>query len=105
MKTRIVGFSATAAAMLALLLAVFCLPNVAVADESGSHEHEHKFGISLFSFVKPLGMCALGSAMVTFGAGLFRRKLGRRFLKVHKTFAWLTVGFALCHGTLVLVLF
>jgi len=96
MKTRIVGFSTTAAAMLALLLAVFCLPNVAVAD---------KFGISLFSFVKPLGICALGSAMVTFGTGLFRRKLGRRFLKVHKTFAWLTVGFALCHGILVLVLF
>ncbi len=105
MKTGIVGFSTTTATMLALLLAVLCLRNVAVADESGSHEHEHEFGVSLFSFVKPLGICALGSALVTFGTGLFRRKLGRRFLKVHKIFAWLTVGFALCHGILVLALF
>jgi hypothetical protein len=105
MKLRIVRLSTMIATMLGLLLAALCLPNVAVADESGSHEHEHEFGLSLFSFVKPLGICALGSALVTFGTGLARRKLGRRFLKVHKIFAWLTVGFALCHASLVLALF
>jgi hypothetical protein len=103
MEFRIVRFSITMAAMFALLLIVLYLPNVALADESGSHGHE--FGFSLFSFIKLLGGCALGLALATFGTGLFRRKLGRRFLKVHKIFAWLTVGFALCHGILVLVLF
>ena len=103
METRIIGFSTTSVATLALLLAVLCLQSVAGANESDSHEHE--FGLSLFSFIKLLGVCALGSALVTFGTGLFRRKLGRRFLKVHKIFAWLTVGFALCHGILVLSLF
>ena len=105
MELRIVRLSITMATMLALLLAVLYPSNVAVADESGGHEHEHDFGLSLFSFVKLLGGCALGSALLTFGTGLFRRKLGRRFLKVHKIFAWLTVGFALCHGILVLALF
>jgi len=103
METRIIGFSTTSVVTLVLLLAVLYLPSVAVADESGGHERE--FGLSLFSFIKLLGGCALGLALVTFGTGLFRRKLGRRFLKVHKIFAWLTVGFALCHGILVLSLF
>ncbi len=105
MERWIIGLSTTSIATLALLLVVFCLWSVAPASESSNHDHEHKFGVSLFSFVKPLGICALGSALVTFITGLFRKKLGRRFLKVHKIFAWLTVGFALCHGILVLVLF
>ncbi|OHB80463.1 MAG: hypothetical protein A2Z25_03720 [Planctomycetes bacterium RBG_16_55_9] len=105
MKIKIIGVSATAIVMLVLLWVLSCLSDAALADEGGAHEHEHKFGLSFFSFVKPLGACALGSAMVTFGTGLFRRKLGRRFLKVHKTFAWLTIGFALCHAILVLALF
>lgn len=105
MKLRIVRPSTMMAVMLALFGAVLCLSNEAVADESGGPDHEHGFGLSLFSFVKPLGICALGSALVTFGTGLARRRLGRRFLRVHKIFAWLTVGFALCHGTLVLALY
>lgn len=60
---------------------------------------------SWISLVEPLGICALSCALVTFATGLARRKLGRRFLKIHKTFAWLTVGVALCHGILVLSLF
>jgi hypothetical protein len=103
MKIRIVGVSATAITMLVLLLVLFCLSEMALADEGGAQEH--KSSISLFSFIKPLGICALGSVLVTFGTGLFRRKLGKRFLKVHRTFAWLTVGLALCHGILVLSFF
>jgi len=103
MELRIVRLSTMMATMLALLTGVLFLPNVALADESGSGGYE--FGFSLFSFIKLLGGCALGSALATFGTGLFRRKLGRRFLKAHKVFAWLTVGFALCHGILVLALF
>jgi hypothetical protein len=103
MKIGIVGISVTAITMLVLLLVLFCLSEMALADDGGAQEY--KSSISLFSFIKPLGICALGSVLVTFGTGLFRRKLGRRFLKVHRTFAWLTVGLALCHGILVLVFF
>jgi hypothetical protein len=105
MNIRIVGISTTAIAMLILILVLSCLSDTAMADEGGTHVHEHPAGISLFSFVKPLGICALGLVLITFCTGLFRRKLGRRFLKVHKVCAWLTAGFALCHGILVLALF
>ncbi len=104
MKVWVHGFSITMTTVLALLW-FLSFSGAVLASEAGDIEHEHKPDLSLFSFVKPLGICALGSALVTFATGLFRRKLGRRFLKVHRTFAWLTVGFALCHGILVLALF
>jgi len=103
MKTRSIRFSTTTMTMLVLLLLPSCFPSVVLADEAG--EHESKSDISLISFIRPLGICALGFALVTFTTGLFRRKLGKRFLKVHRAFALLTVGFALCHGILVSELF
>ena len=103
MELRLVRLTITMTMMLTLLAVVLFLPGIALADQSGGHGYE--FSFSRFSLVKLLGGCALGSALVTFGTGLFRRKLGRRFLKVHKIFAWLTIGFALCHGILILVLF
>jgi len=105
MNIRIIGLSATAIAMLILLLVLSFPSNVAVADEDGTHVHEHGFDFSLSSFVKPLGISALTLVLITFGTGLFRRKLSRRFLKIHKVCAWLAVGLALCHGILVLSLF
>jgi hypothetical protein len=99
-----VEVSASLMTMLILALMLWCLSDVALADEGGSHEHEHGFDFSLFSFIRPLGICALSLVLITFGTGLFRRKLARRFLKVHKALAWLAVGVALCHGILVLVL-
>ena len=85
------------------LLVLFCFTSSVLADTE--HDHEHKLEFSLFSLVRPLGICALVSALVTFIMGLARREIGRKFLKVHKTFAFLTTGFALCHGILVIVLF
>lgn len=78
----------------------------ALAAENTAHEHNHYNyeSFSLSSLVKPLGICALSSLLITFLAGLFRRKLGRRFLKMHRTFAFLTVIIAVFHGILVLVL-
>lgn len=78
---------------------------LAFANGPGEHEHEHGFSLSLVSVVRPLGICALSSLLITFLAGLFRRRLGRRFLMIHKMFAFITVVIALCHGVLVLVLF
>lgn len=105
MTIRIVKVSTIAMAIFAGLLILSCLSDKALAEESGVHEHEHGAGLSLFSLVEPLGISALSLVLVTFSTGLFRRKLGRRFLKVHRALAWVTVGLALCHGILVLALF
>jgi hypothetical protein len=89
-----------------LIWVVICVIGVkqaAFANVQG--EHEGDFSLSLISLVRPLGICALGSLVITFLTGLFRRRLGRRFLKIHKIFAFITVAIALCHGVLVLVLF
>ena len=85
----------------------FALCETVLASQGAGHEHEHGGGgsFSLFSLVKPLGITALSCLLVTFLAGLFRRKLGRRFLKIHTMFAMLTVIIALLHGILVLILF
>jgi cytochrome b561 len=101
MKTYSLAFSITRATTLVLVLLVFSFPSIALAGQDGDHGSE----ISWFSFIKPLGLCALSCALVTFATGLFRRKIGKQFLRIHKTFAWLTVAFALCHGILVLSLF
>ncbi len=85
------------------LLVVFCFVDTVLADTE--HDHEHKLEFSFFSLVRPLGVCTLSSLLVTFTLGLFRKKLGKRFLKIHRTFAWLTLIFALCHGILVLMLY
>jgi len=77
---------------------------VAMADEH-EHSHDGPGSFPLFSLVKPLGICAISSLLITFLIGLFRRKLGRRFLKVHMIFAFLTIIIALSHGILVLLLF
>ena len=86
-----------------LLLMVFCFADTVLAGTG--HDHEYKLEFSLFSLVQPLGVCTLGSLLVTFTLGLFRKKLGKRFLKIHMAFASLTIIFALCHGILVLVLY
>lgn len=85
----------------------FALGDSALPAEDAGHEHNHSEhgSFSLVSVVKPLGICALSLLLITFLIGLFRRKLGRRFLKLHRIFAFLTVIIALCHGILVLVLF
>ena len=62
-------------------------------------------GFSLYSLVKPLGIAALSLLLITAASGLFRRKLRRRFLTIHKILATLTVAVALTHGILVMVLY
>ena len=59
----------------------------------------------LYSVIQPLGICTFGLLLVTFGLGIFRRKLGRRFMKLHLAVAVLTVASAICHGILVLILY
>lgn len=86
-------------------VALIGFTSVALANEGSGHNHEHEFDFSLFSLVQPLGICALSLLLVTLLTGLFRRKLGKRFLKVHRLLAFATILVALSHGILVLVLY
>jgi hypothetical protein len=105
MNIRIAGIPLMAITILVLLIMLSCLSGTAVADEGSAHVHENPAGISLFSLIKPLGVSALSLVLITFGTGLFRRKLSRRFIKIHRVCGWLATGLALCHGILVLSLF
>ena len=82
---------------------VLCFTSTVLAEQG--HRYEHGFNFSFFSLVRPLGVCALGSLLATFSTGLFRKRFGKHSFKIHRTFAWLTIIFALCHGVLVLVLY
>lgn len=57
-----------------------------------------------YRLIKPLGICAISCLLTTFSIGLIRRKLRQRFLIFHKTFAFFTVFFALCHAILIITL-
>lgn len=60
--------------------------------------------VNPYKLIKPLGICAISCLLITFSIGLIRRKFGRRFLIIHKTFAFFTVLFALCHAILIITL-
>ena len=62
-------------------------------------------GFSWIPFIKPLGVCTFCLLMVTVLTGLFRRKLKRKFLRIHTLFAVLTLVSAVFHGVLVILLF
>ena len=76
----------------------------AVAGEESAEKGE-AFDFSTFSLIKLLGVCALVCASATFLSAMFRRKLSRHFLKIHKTLGWLTIIFALSHGIGMMILF
>ena len=85
-----------AAAVMALVTA---FPGVAAATGgSGS-------AFNWCSLIRPAGIATLSCLCLTFAAGVFRRKLGRRFLRIHLVLAAITVVLGLCHGLLVFVLF
>lgn len=89
----------------ALVFLGFVFSGSALADELGGHEHQHNSSFSLFSLVRPLGIATLSFVSATFLTGLFRRKLRRRFLKVHLALAIISVILGLTHGILVFVLY
>jgi DMSO/TMAO reductase YedYZ heme-binding membrane subunit len=76
----------------------------AFADDA-NQERDGIFYFSSFSLIKFFGICALVCVSATFLSAMFRRKLARRFLKIHRALGWLTVIFALIHGLGMLMLF
>ncbi len=70
------------------------LPQFAEADE---HEHDASAGLQLYRFTAPLGIATFSLLILTACAGLFRRKLKRRFLRIHQTVAAATIITATLH--------
>lgn len=91
--------------LLVPVLLGFALTGSCPAAEAAGAEHSHNSSFSWFGLVKPLGIATLSCLCVTFLTGLFRGKLKRRFLKIHRPLAIITLILGLTHGTLVYVLF
>jgi hypothetical protein len=93
------------AILLTLLLVGLIFVEGASAAEDDGHEHNQANHFSLSSLVAPLGIATLSCVWATFLTGLFRRKLGRSFQKIHLALAIASVALGAVHGTLVFVLF
>ena len=91
--------------LLGLCLAAATLTETASATEEPAQESQGGGSFSLFMLVRPLGMATLGFVCGTFAVGLFRRKLGRRFLKIHLLLAIVAVILGLTHGIMVFLLY
>ncbi|HUT28733.1 MAG TPA: hypothetical protein VMX13_02990 [Sedimentisphaerales bacterium] len=87
-----------------VILLLFLAGRTCLAAEASEHEREDAAGFSLYSLIEPLGITTLGCVICTFLTGLVRRKLGRRFLKVHLVLGIISVILGVTHGTLVLIL-
>ena len=77
--------------------------NISAAAEEPSNATFGNF--PLISLIEPLGIATLSFVSVTFLTGLFRRKLGRKFLKLHLYLAVISIILGLTHGILVFILF
>jgi len=93
------------AVLVTLVLVAAGLGQGAQAAQNTGNEHEHESSFSVSSLVEPLGIATLCCVSVTFLTGLFRRKLGKKFLKLHLPLAVTSVALGVTHGTLVLVLY
>ena len=91
--------------MATLLLVTVAPGKDAWAAEDTGYEHEQESSFSVYSLVKPLGIATLCFVGMTFLTGVFRRKIGKRFLKVHVPLAVTSVALGLAHGILVLLLY
>jgi hypothetical protein len=72
------------------------------AAENAENNTQNFFSLS--SLIAPLGAATLSFVSATFLTGLFRRKLGRRFLKLHLYLAVISIVLGLTHGILVFIL-
>lgn len=74
-----------------------------VHDDHDHGEAQQSSGLRLHRFTEPLGIATFSFLALTLCAGLLRRKLKQRFLRIHKTLAFTTVGLAVFHVLTVLL--
>ncbi len=93
--------------VMSIAMGLFCIGfifsvSAFAAEDIENHTHN---SLSLSSLIVPLGIATLSFVSATFLTGLFRRKLGRRFPKLHLYLAIISVIFGFTHAILVFVLF
>jgi DMSO/TMAO reductase YedYZ heme-binding membrane subunit len=81
-----------------IVIIVLSIGSITLADGNSAEHDDHDISFSVFTLIKVLGICALISLALTFLTGLFRKRLGRNFLRIHRVLASLTVLLALSHG-------
>lgn len=91
--------------VVATCVCVFLLNACTFAGEQGVKESEPDFTFSWFSVIQPLGIATLSVVGLTFLTGLLRRKLRRKFLKIHLPLAIAALALGLTHGLLVFILY
>jgi len=80
------------------------LPQFGGSIASADHDqHNGGYGFSLIRLVKPMGITTLSLLVLTFLAGVFRRKAPKLLFKWHKRLGVTTVVFAIVHAVLVIV--
>ncbi len=83
----------------------FLLSSGAFAGEQGTGESGSGFTFSWFSLMQPLGIATLSLVALTFLTGLLRRKLRRKFVKIHLPLAIAALVLGVAHGLLVFILY
>jgi len=73
-----------------------------VSEAAESEEHEHGEGF-WHSLVVPFGIVTFSFLFLTVLSGLFKKKLGRLFLKIHPVLAYITLVLGVCHALLVIL--
>ena len=77
---------------------------VATAEHSHDRDsHAQSTGPRLYRFTEPLGVATFSLLLLTACLGLFRRRLKRRFLPIHRTLALTTIVVAVMHALTVLL--
>jgi hypothetical protein len=84
---------------------IICLGLIFSENTFAAESNDTQSSFSLSFLIAPLGAATLSFVSATFLTGLFRRKLGRRFLKLHLYLAVISIILGLTHGILVFVLF
>ncbi len=72
---------------------------------AGEQETAGGSTFSWFSLIQPFGLTTLSLVVLTFLTGLLRKKLRRKFLKIHLPLAIAALSFGLTHGLLVFILY
>ncbi len=83
----------------------FLLSSGAFAGEQGAGESEAGTTFQWFSLIQPLGIATLSVVALTVLTGLLRKKLRRKFLKIHLPLAIGALALGLSHGLLVFILY
>lgn len=84
----------------AVILLLFGLSEISRADT----QNQQQPSFSVHSLIKPLGIATLSFITATFIAGIFRKKLRTKFLKIHLPLAIISLILGLTHGLLVIIL-